>query len=67
MKTEFVTFYAANHNPVPNRNLTVAGVKIHPSNEAKYLGFYLDKHLTYETQIKNVLKKCPWVLKRYKK
>ena len=44
---------------VSNIQLRVAGSNIKPKNEVKYLGIIIDNKLTFEYQVKSVLKKWP--------
>ena len=55
-KTEFIRF-ATPKMTVSNSQLIVAGSNINLKNEVKYLGIIIDNKLTFETQVKSVLKK----------
>ena len=55
-KTEFIRFTTPKMT-VSNSQLIVAGSKIKLKNEVKYLGLIIDNKLTFETQVKSMLKK----------
>ena len=53
-KTEFILF-RSRFNSLPFKPfLKIAGKKIFPSSSVKYLGVYLDEHLTFSTHIANL-------------
>ena len=57
-KTEFITFQTANkNNEYKNTNLIVKDEIIRSSNTIKYLGVYLDQNLTYQEEVKHILRK----------
>ena len=55
-KTEFIRF-TTQKMTVSNSHFIVAGSNIKLKNEVKYLGLILDNKVTFETQVKTVLKK----------
>ena len=57
-KTEFICFSTPKIT-VSNSQLIVAGSNIKLKNEVKYLGIIIDNKLTFEYQVKSVLKKWP--------
>ena len=57
-KTEFITFCKmSKNNIVRDMEIHVDGKTIPPSNHVKYLGVFLDKNLTYQDEVKNLLMK----------
>ena len=57
-KTEFIRFSTPKMT-VSNSQHIVAGSNIKRKNEVKYLGIIIDNKLTFEYQVKSVLKKWP--------
>ena len=49
-KTELVVFRKKN-TPMPNLKIKLNGVRLIPTCYVKYLGLYLDEHLSFETHI----------------
>ena len=57
-KTEFMIFCEKSHNHiVDHRQLKVKNNFIGQSKSAKYLGVYLNQHLTYQMEEQNILRK----------
>ena len=57
-KTEFIVFCKKSQNKLTqNLKLQVKNHSTNISSFVKYLGVYLDQNLTYEREVKNVLKK----------
>lgn len=56
-KTEYIIFSRKTKNPKPNNFINIAGTEIRSKPETKYLGVVLDCHLSFDTQIKNTLRK----------
>ena len=49
-KTELIIFRPKNKSITKQLNFRISGKKIKPVNKAKYLGIYLDEHLTWNFQ-----------------
>lgn len=63
-KTQFLILCKKNQNKFhKNVTITVNGEQIEQVNEAKYLGVTIDKNLTFDSQVKNVLKKMAMGIK----
>ena len=57
-KTEFITFSLKNDKRLNNLETVIVGSTIvKKSDDCKYLGVTIDKHLGFQTQVKTVLKK----------
>ena len=50
-KTELIIFRSKNKSITKHQNFRISGQKINPVNKAKYLGIYLDEHLTWNFQL----------------
>ena len=50
-KTELIIFRPKNKSITKHLNFRISGLKINPVNKAKYLGIYLDEHLTWNFQL----------------
>ena len=55
-KTEFITFQTKN-NKYKNTNLIVKDEVIRSSSTVKYLGVYLEQNLTFQEEVKHILRK----------
>ena len=55
-KTEFITFQTKN-NKDKNTNLIVKDEVIRSSSTVKFLGVYLDQNLTFQEEVKHILRK----------
>ena len=57
-RTEIITFSRESDNRLQNsRKVAVGPSRIEKSNQCKYLGVKIDKHLDFQILAKNVLKK----------
>ena len=50
-KTELIIFRTKNKSITKQLNFRISGQKLNPVNKAKYLGIYLDEHLTWNFQL----------------
>ena len=50
-KTELIIFRPKKKSFTKHLNFRIRGQKINPVNKAKYLGIYLDEHLTWNFQL----------------
>ena len=53
-KTEFLIFRSKNKSITKHLNFTISGQKINAVNKTKYLGIYLDEHLTWNFQLNQI-------------
>ena len=53
-KTELIIFGPKNKSITKQLNLRISGQKINTVNKAKYLGIYLDEHLTWNFQLNQI-------------
>ena len=51
--------YTRNRNVATKASVIINGVRIEPSNEAKYLGVIFDQELRFKTHLQHVVKKAP--------
>ena len=56
-KTEFITFSCKSDKRLQDSETVVGSFKIEKSNQCKYLGITIDKHLDFQTETKKELKK----------
>ena len=56
-KTEIILFRPKGKNITKNLNFRISGQKINPIKQTKYLGIYLDEHLTWKSQINQIKSK----------
>ena len=56
-KTEIILFRSKNKKISKKLNFRVSGQKIEPVKQTKYLGIYLDEHLTWNFQINQIKSK----------
>lgn len=61
-KTQFIIFKAPNKKLDTNPEIIIQGVTFQALQSVTLLGFALDQHLLFGTQIKNVTKKCRGLL-----
>jgi hypothetical protein len=62
-KSQAIYFTRRRSKEIPTAPLHIFGEQIKWSNEVKYLGFYLDKRLTYRAHINNTIEKVRRVIK----
>ena len=53
-KTELLIFRPKSKSITKQLNFRISGQKINPVNKAKYLGIYLDEHLTWNFQLSQI-------------
>ena len=53
-KIEFLIFRSKNKSITKHLNFTISGQKINAVNKTKYLGIYLDEHLTWNFQLNQI-------------
>lgn len=56
-KTEIIVFCKKSMDQSKNPSVTIDGVEVKQKNTVKYLGVMLDKHLTFQDEVKNILRK----------
>ena len=65
-KAEFATFCKSNNNPkFNNMRLLVKDQGINISKSMKYLSVFLDQNLTYQIEVKNILRKMAFGMKNF--
>ena len=50
-KTELIIFHSKRNFPQTEFSIKLNGIKLTPVNSVKYLGMYIDKHLSWDTHI----------------
>ena len=58
-KTEIVIFRSKMNKITKHLNFRISGQNIYPTTHLKYLGIYLDEHLSWEFQIEQIILKLP--------
>ena len=53
-KTELIIFRPKNKSIKKHLNVRISGQKINETKQVKYLGMYLDEHLTWNFQLKQI-------------
>ena len=53
-KTELIIFRSKNKSITKQQNFRISGQKINKTKQTKYLGIYLDEHLTWNFQLKQI-------------